>query len=820
MNGVRSTFMRRGYLLTALSALLLLAASAGTAWAQASQVTDIAVRSIRVDDANAAGVVAEGTTSNVTVTLNKAVPVGDTVTATVGVTYANGNGEGTTGNAEAGEVVVATSVLIPGGSSYGSTPVIFGLDNDAVDESFLITVSELTIDSNTTPDSTVVNTNLPMSTPATGKIDDAQEQAYRFTANTPPVQIRENSAISFTLLAVPPRPTGEDVTLHLAAPRGYIIGGDGVIAANAGTGAPASTQLTAADAAGQPVTLQAPPNDQNRTDDVVTLTAHMGTAVRSTQVAMAEVTVLDIHQLPAADAITADALDNERRDLGTAIESVMEGDTAYVWVAVVDTTQDRVDNDEMFTVDVTGADPSQSLDYTITRPAGDRKTSGHARGTERVGPWVIEVHEDEDVGMEDLMLSLDVDGDATYDAANGGGSVSGSFSLSIEDNTEKKIWPLPEADAYPAITGAMDEAAGDDGLNPGESFTVMTSDLFGLAEGYTAAYAASVEGGAVSVSASGDSVTVNAVAVGDSKVTVTATAKMAASSFQAEQSVSNVASITFPVEVVAVPEPPEEDKNAIEAKPEDDAYPIITGAIDAGAGEEGLNPGESATIDAAELFTVMEGYTASYAADVDGDAASASVSSGSHVTIMADALGEAKVTITGTATAASSSFQAGQPAANVATITFAVMVVDKGLTIELHGPDNVMEGNLVEGSEYHLTVKANRVVREDTMVSFAQRGGAENAASADDYELNDVTMLAGSDSVRATLSVVEDMEADAGHAMGEQLIIYAMAGDAESDDLMFTIWDEAVPALPLIAQLLLALFLMAGGARMYRRRQS
>ena len=37
---------------------------------------------------------------------------------------------------------------------------------------------------------------------------------------------------------------------------------------------------------------------------------------------------------------------------------------------------------------------------------------------------------------------------------------------------------------------------------------------------------------------------------------------------------------------------------------------------------------------------------------------------------------------------------------------------------------------------------------------------------------------------------------------------------------MFTIWDEAVPALPLIGQLLLALFLMAGGARLYRRRQS
>ena len=544
MNGARTTFMRRGYLLTALAAVVLLAASSGPAWAQASQVTDIAVRSIRVDDANAAGVVAEGTTSNVTVTLDKAVPVGDTVTATIGVTYASG-AAGETGNAEAGEVVVATSVLIPGGSSYGSTPVIFGLDNDAVDESFRITVSELAIDSNTTPASTVVDsghssTNLPMSTPASGKIDDAQEQAYRFTTGTIASQIRENSAISFTLMAVPTRPANEAVTLHLAATRSYTIGGTNVTAAAGGV--PANVELSEADATGEAITLTAPANDQNRTDDVVSLTAHMGTAVQSSQVAMAEVTVLDIHQLPASDAITAEARDNMRRDLGTVIESVAEGDTAYVWVAVINTAQDRVDDAETFTIDVTGADPSQALDFKISRPSGARTTSGSARGTDRVGPWVIEVNEDEDVGMENLMLSLDVEGAA----ANGGGSSSGSFSLAVEDNTEKKVWPLPEAEAYPAITDAMDAAAGDDGLNPGESFTVMTSDLFGMAEGYTAAYAASVEGGAVSVSASGDSVTVNAVEVGESKVTVTATARMS-SSFQADQTVSNVASITFPV---------------------------------------------------------------------------------------------------------------------------------------------------------------------------------------------------------------------------------------------------------------------------------
>ena len=187
---------------------------------------------------------------------------------------------------------------------------------------------------------------------------------------------------------------------------------------------------------------------------------------------------------------------------------------------------------------------------------------------------------------------------------------------------------------------------------------------------------------------------------------------------------------------------------------------------------------------------------------------------------MADMVGEAKVTITGTATA-SASFEAGQPAANVATVTFPVMVVDKALTIELHAPDNVMEGNLVEGQSYRLTVMANRVVREDTMVSFGRDRSMSDAEEGTDYELNDVTMLAGSDSVTATLDVLEDMEPDAGtnDNMGEALVIYAMAGDVESNDLTFTIWDEAVPALPLIAQLLLALFLALGGARLYRRRQ-
>ena len=69
--------------------------------------------------------------------------------------------------------------------------------------------------------------------------------------------------------------------------------------------------------------------------------------------------------------------------------------------------------------------------------------------------------------------------------------------------------------------------------------------------------------------------------------------------------------------------------------------------------------------------------------------------------------------------------------------------------------------------------------------------------------------------------VIEDNMPDAGtdDNMGEQLVLYGMAGDIETNSLTFTIWDAAVPALPLIAQILLALFLALGGARLYRRRQ-
>ena len=157
---------------------------------------------------------------------------------------------------------------------------------------------------------------------------------------------------------------------------------------------------------------------------------------------------------------------------------------------------------------------------------------------------------DEDVsinGMEELVLNLVVSGSSS----RGTETSTGTFTIAMVDETMKKVAPKSEADAYPKIIAAIKAGAGaDEMLNPGESFSIMTSDLFTVMDGYTASYRAAVEGGAVSVSASSDTVTVTANEYGKAKVTVTAKAEMSGSSFLPEQTVSDVASITFEVMVV------------------------------------------------------------------------------------------------------------------------------------------------------------------------------------------------------------------------------------------------------------------------------
>ena len=506
--------------------------------------------------------------------------------------------------------------------------------------------------------------------------------------------LTEGDVANVTLKAVPEHEDNSiALTLHSSDPVNYLWDDDDF--SDGTVDAPATIQIGSADATpagvnSTTVYVKAPDNDKNRETDTVTLTAHSGSAGSSMRQGSLDISFADDHTLAPAESITAVAMDKEKD--GMEVDSVMEGgDPVYLTISV-----DRgkaADKDattiEKLTVDVKVA-PAHAADASVTPTRVELPAVTAANGVQKAEMMVeLSALADEDVGDETLTLHLEVTGES----GNGSGTSTGMFEIDITDDTAKKIWPLDEDDAYPAIMAAIEEGGGDEGLNPGESFTVMTDDLFGLMDGYVASYGASVEGDEVSVSTSGDSVTVTADMAGEAKVTVTGTARMASSSFQAEQTVSNSASITFPV-----------------------------------------------------------------------------------------------------------------------------MVTDKKLVVMLHAPDSVMDGNIVEGSSYDIQVMANRAVMEDTMVMF-MRDRAASDADEDDYSIENVTIMAGEDTAMATLMVTEDMMDDSGHASGEALVLFAEVDGEETNSLEFTIWDEAVPALPLIGQLVLALFLALGGARLYRRRQ-
>ena len=149
------------------------------------------------------------------------------------------------------------------------------------------------------------------------------------------------------------------------------------------------------------------------------------------------------------------------------------------------------------------------------------------------------------------------------------------------------------------------------------------------------------------------------------------------------------------------------------------------------------------------------------------------------------------------------------------------LVVPQALTVMLEMPDNAMDGNLVEGSSYDIKVSANQAVTEDTEVMI-KRDRAESDAGEDDFSVGSAVIMAGEDSATAALMVTADDLPDGGtnDNMGEALVLYGRVNGKATNSLMFTIWDVAVPvpALPIIGQLALALFLLTGGAGLYRRR--
>ena len=224
----------------------------------------------------------------------------------------------------------------------------------------------------------------------------------------------------------------------------------------------------------------------------------------------------------------------------------------------------------------------------------------------------------------------------------------------------------------------------------------------------------------------------------------------------------------------------------------------------AGDGNDLWTPGEMFELDSDDLFT--SDMTVDVAARSSGAAVGVSTQSG-MVMLEAMEVGTATITITGTV---ASSFTSTQTVDNIATIEFDLEVDELPLAITLSGPDDM---NIAEGMSATVTATANRAVNADTRVELNLVGGSGSPA---DYSVESIMIRSGQTTGTTMLTATEDSMEEA----METLELEGTFGSGmKTNKLTFNIWDAAVPALPIIAQLLLAAFLAVGGYRRYLRRR-
>ena len=535
MNGAKSTFMRKGYWLTAFAAAVLLAASPGTASAQVEvtgpdEVTEGGTATYTV---SVKGFVTPGgQPGNVLVTLT-AEP-DSTAGATVGEALdLSTNIERTFTVATPAGPVAAAGVVGRAFSATGTIRLQTLHDLDAEDEDFDLTFA-LTSPGNLV-DEAVADGGEAIALAGDDfqdalTIEDDETQSYDLTVNEDEPKEGDNP-ITVTVTANPAHENGSaTLTVQIDSP-------------------PTLASITAPDTATLPtinkgtrtqnITVTLGGNDKNRVDDTVTVSVYSGSAGNATLVDSLSITIEDKDTLPAVAVMV---VDEDGDALDPQPTAVAEGESVEVAVMVVDKDGKAIKAAEDLKVQLMPTGTADSADYTLVGPADIDKGDGMSENV------TIEVRSDEDVGMESLMFDAVVSGDK----ANGPGTRMSAavLSLYIEDATAKKITPKASEADYAALMAAIEAGGGDDGVNPGDTVTIMTSDLFDVESGYTASYGVSVEGDSASASASGDAVTINALMAGEAKITVTGTARMASSSLIPTQTVSNVAELTFPVMVV------------------------------------------------------------------------------------------------------------------------------------------------------------------------------------------------------------------------------------------------------------------------------
>ena len=255
------------------------------------------------------------------------------------------------------------------------------------------------------------------------------------------------------------------------------------------------------------------------------------------------------------------------------------------------------------------------------------------------------------------------------------------------------------------------------------------------------------------------------------------------------------------------------------AKTQEEVQSAIQAARERGMGSDmTFSTGEMIEIMGSALFNSAQGITLDYLAKTsDGNVASTVTDGGGRVVVTAVNAGIADITITAHATSSGATIP-DQTAPDEASIMFPVEVGLVALSLTLEGPANV---NLAEGDPpATVTVRANRAVTKDVMVTL-MRDRSKSTAGDDDFTAGSITIDAGEMTGSTMVRAVEDNLMETVDNMAEELVLYGMAADnvgEVSGEVRFLLWDASVPALPIIAQLLLAAFLGVGGYRRYRRR--
>ena len=390
--------------------------------------------------------------------------------------------------------------------------------------------------------------------------------------------------------------------------------------------------------------------------------------------------------------------------------------------------------------------------------------------------------------------------DETVTVVASGSGITGAtqVAIAVTDNDEPPAPPAAtvtaksEAEVQAVFDSAVADArTGPDWVEGGAAAMVDMSMLFTVAEGAMPAYSG-MSSDEMVVSASSSGMTLTLMPVSDGMATITVTAVDSASGDSATASgMVTVADLTFTIEMVSA---------------------------SAAMVEEGMSITITATGnkmvegDNVEVMLMRDGASTASLDDYELDPPLITIMTGDdmgELTLMA----EDDVYVEGmerlTLVAMMDGMNVGSP------LMIEIADNDMESTFTLSVEDGEM--NLVEGESYELTVMADPAVPMDTEVMIMRDRSMSDADDAD-FSAEPVMIMAGETMGTTMLMIEDDGPGDAGHGMPEMLVVFGMVDGMETNSLSFYTWDMAVPALPLIAQLLLAAFLAIGGYRRYLRR--